>query len=230
MPFTRREAKQTFQETQELDKATGVSVCWFSHHFLVTAAVALILRAQLSKRAKSHIFSFGLIKSSGFGLWRSWLLATAPARTPVTWWHCWTCSQLATSVSSDPATSQPGTARAAELSLNQIHALLSVEWLENWAALKWGRGKDFWNHLPLCHRASERQSPAFCLAWRDLELGPALPERADGDAEGLKPASSREETHSLRGHQGQDDSHDSPLDNGSKAVFGELLWTVLLAT
>lgn len=60
-------------------------------------------------------------------------------------------------------------------------------------------------------------------------MGPALPERADGDAEGLKPAFSREETHPVRGGQGQDDSHDSPLDNGSKAAFGELLWTGLFA-
>lgn len=90
--------------------------------------------------------------------------------------------------------------------------------------------KDLWNHLPLCHRASERQSPAFCLAWRHLEWDPALHEGADGDAEGIKPDSFKEETRLLRGHQGQSVFHDSPFDNDSKAAFGELLWTVLLAT
>lgn len=88
-------------------------------------------------------------------------------------------------------------------------------------------GKDFWNHLPLCHKASERQSPEFSLVWRHLEWGPAWHERADGDAEGIKPVYSKEKTPPLRGDQGQDGSHGPPLDNGSKAVFGEFLWTFI---
>lgn len=44
----------------------------------------------------------------------------------------------------------------------------------------------------------ERQSPEFCLVWRHLDWDPALRERADGDVEGIKPSSSKEETHPLR--------------------------------
>lgn len=75
------------------------------------------------------------------------------------------------------------------------------------------------------------QSPAFRLAWRHLQLDPALRERADGDIEGIRSNPSKEETPPLRGGWGQDDFHDSPFDSGTKVVFGEsLLLTMLLAT
>ena len=62
-------------------------------------------------------------------------------------------------------------------------------------------------------------------------MDPALRQRADGDVKGIRSAPSKEETHPLRGGQGQDDFHDSPFDNGTKVVFGEsLLSTMLLAT
>lgn len=159
--------------------------------------------------------NFGLIKSSGCCPLLQ-LKAQWPGDTP----GCVPSSQPATcsGAPSEPNLPEP----------NSCFAFWKV--VRELGSTKIREGKDFWNHLPLCHRASERQSPAFCLAWRHLEWDPALHEGADGDAEGIKPGSSKEETHPLRGDQGQDGCHDSPFEYGSKSAFGELLWTVLFAT
>lgn len=134
MPFIRRETKHTFQKIHELDKATGV-FCFLAFPPLSSNFSSCFNSQSSVKGNISHILGLSNPVSLIFESIGCWPLLQLRPQWPADTSGC-------------VPTSQPATAHAAEfhlnqISLNQIPVLLSVKWLGNWAAMKWGKEKTY---------------------------------------------------------------------------------------